>query len=242
MKAPGFPTAPLVEAVFAASFADGLDADQRHAVAAAAAAAYPTTRVERYHGITLNVGADEVSVSEPETTYKLEGADTTELFLVRPDGIVTSQLAPYKSWHVLFERFRRDLGFVWGRYPEKQVTRLAVRSINRIDVPLVDGLANFEEYLALHIRVPDTVPSIGPFSLELNIALPEAKAMATVRSGVAEPAIEGKASFILDIDVARAQDIPEDHEGVLHALNELHEPKNRLYRAFLTEKALKEFA
>lgn len=241
VRAPGFPVAPLVEVVFAASFGDGLDPDQRHSVAAGASVAYPTTRLEKHHGIKFDLDGDEISIGEPETTYRLEGTDGTELLLVRPDGIATCQLAPYKSWNSLLDRFSRDLMLVWERHPDKRVSRLAVRSINRIDVPLVNGLANFEDYLALHIQVPSVVPSIGPFQLQLTIPIPEAKAFATVRSGLTDPAVEDKASFILDIDLARVEDIPESPEGVFKVFNELHDPKNRLYKGFLTPKALEEF-
>lgn len=239
MKAAGFPAAPLVETIFAASFVDGLNADERDALAKAAGGSYPRALVEKHH--TLRLEAEQVSVGEPETFYRLEGEDSTELLLIRPEGVNTSQLAPYKSWEGLFERFRRDLRMVWDRYPGKQVNRLAVRSINRIDVPLAGDNAPYEDYLALHIRVPAEIPSIGLFNLELMLNVPEVKAMAKIRSGVTEPPVEGVGSFILDIDLAITQEIPEDHEALFDVFNTLREPKNRLYRTFLTPKALEEF-
>ena len=239
MKAPGFPAAPLVETIFSASFVDGLNADERDALAEAAHGSYPMALVEKHH--TLRLDGEQITVGEPETFYRLEGEDNTELLLIRPEGVNSTQLAPYKSWEVLYERFRRDLQMVWDRYPGKQVNRLAVRSINRIDVPLVGENAPYEDYLALHIRVPDEIPSIGPFNLELMLIVPEVKAMAKIRSGLTEPPVEGVGSFLLDIDLARTQEIPENHDAVFDIFNTLREPKNRLYRTFLTPKALEEF-
>jgi uncharacterized protein (TIGR04255 family) len=238
-RASGYPAAPLIETIFAASFVDGLSADERDNLAQSARAFYPETQAESHH--TIKIENDQVSVGEPETFYRLEGEDRTELLLIRPEGLNTCQLAPYRSWDVLFDRFKRDLLNLWAKYPNKQVNRLAVRSINRIDVPLVNSSAAYEDYLALHIRVPEELPGIGPFNLELTLAVPEVMAIATIRSGVTEPPVEGFASFILDIDLARTAEIPMEHDAVLEAFGAFRQPKNRLYRALLKPKALEEF-
>ena len=241
LKAPGYAAAPLIETIFGAYFEGGLSGEERLALVEVVKGWYPNQAVSPHYAVKIDVETDDVTVDEPEPTYRLEAEDDTELLLIRPEGIAVSQLAPYKSWEVLKQRFDRDFHAVIKACPGKVVSRLAVRSVNRIDVPFEGRLAHYENYLNVYIKLPDEFPAIGPYSLEFEVDVPEAKSSAIVRSGVVAPAVDGAASFVLDIDLARTQGLPANPEQLIETLNELREPKNRLYRRLLTATALKDF-
>jgi uncharacterized protein (TIGR04255 family) len=71
------------------------------------------------------------------------------------DGFAMSRLAPYENWNAVRDEARR----LWDIYrsiakPSKLI-RLAVRYINRIDMPL--PLGDFKDYLR---TVPDVSPDL----------------------------------------------------------------------------------
>lgn len=241
LKAEGFPLAPLIEAVMAVQFEAGISPDEAQQIGQALSESYSIVAETKEHGFIYDADAETVELQERRSIYRLEGSDETEVAQVRPEGLAVSQLAPYKCWELLTERFGRDWFTAEKIIGERKPSRLSVRYINRIDVPLVGGKAPYEEYLAVHVRLPDSIPSIEDFYLRFGLAVPEVHAAAIIQCAVMPPAIEGKMSFALDIDLSRSTDLPPNREGVLALLNEFREAKNKLYSQFLTPKALEEF-
>jgi uncharacterized protein (TIGR04255 family) len=240
-KAEGFPVAPLFEAVLAVQFADQLTDANLVTMGAALERYYPTKAVSAHREINIDAASETVEVKEARKAYRLEGEDDTEVALLRPDTFTVSQLAPYKSWEVLFGRFARDFRAIRPHVADLPVTRIACRSLNRIDVPVERSLAKYEEYLAVHIHLPEKIPSIGEFQFQFMLSIPELQAKALVQSGVMPPATPNCASFLLDIDLFRIVEIPQDTDELFDLLAKFRGYKNDLYRSFLTKKALEEF-
>ena len=242
LKAEGFPVAPIIEAIMDVQFDGGLTADEVSTLADALGALYPTKTENRQTGFAYDLATETLDVQEARSMFRLEGEDSTEVALIRPDGISASQMTPYKSWQMLFDRFARDLEVVGDVLGSRRPTRLAVRYINRIDVPIDDGgTALHEDYLAAHIHMPPEIPSVSDFYLRFAVNVPEIAAVATVQSAVMSQAVEGKASFAVDIDLARTEGLAEDRDGLLGQLAQFRDHKNRLYQLMLTKKALGEF-
>lgn len=239
-KAEGFALAPLVEAVFAFNFEGGIAKDKAALLADALAERYPIRTGTPHKHIHFNLDSGEFEVQDTFNAFRLEGSDPAELLLIRPEGIAVSQLAPYKSWEVLFDRARRDLESVWPILGQP-VDRLATRYINRIDVPLEGGIARYEDYLVLHINLPDGMVASDAYQLQLQTEVPELGASAVIRSGQMQPVVSGRASFALDIDLFRTMNLPSDCGELLGLLSRFRDQKNDLYRRCLTAKALEEF-
>ena len=243
LKAEGFPTAPLIEAIMEIQFEGGLTADESKACADALGHHYATCSESKQTAFMYDVETTELNVDDLRAIYRLEGTDDTEISSIRTNGIAVSQLAPYRSWEKLFERLKRDLSVIDNVIGTRLAVRLGVRFINRIDVPLDDNrIAEHERYLAAHVRLPASIPSVMNFYFNVHIPVPEVAGVAIVQSGVLPPAIEGKASFSLDIDLSRTHDLAVERNILMTQLSEFQEPKNGLYRQLLTEKALEEFS
>lgn len=240
-RAEGYPVAPLIEAVLAVQFAGRFSDADAERLAASLREFYPKTTTSSHREINIDAASETVEFESPSKAYRLEAEDDTEILLIRPDTISVSQLAPYKSWDVLFARFRRDFEIAINTLPDLRVVRMGCRSLNRIDVPLEGTIANYEEYLAVHIHLPEEVSSIGEFQFQFILPVTKLNALARVQSGVMPQVADGCASFLLDIDLFRVADIPKDTPGFLDLFNSFQGYKNDLYRAFLTKKALQEF-
>lgn len=241
-KADGFPVAPLIEAVMEVQFVGGLSADDVEQVKSDLTQWYPSVTENKQTEFMYDVGAETLNVDDARSFYRLEAMDDTDIALVRPNGFAVSQLAPYKSWDTLFARFDRDWRNIEERCGPRSAARLGIRSINRIDVPLVDGVARYEDYFAGYVRLPDSLPNVSDFYFRVSFDIPSIGAVALVQSAVLAPAVEGKASFALDIDLGTTNGLADNRKDLLQQFSAFREHKNRIYRQFLTEQALGEFS
>lgn len=240
-RAQVFPTAPIVEAVFAIQPRDAFQDQELTEAAELLAPYYPKRTAMPFAEFSYDAEAATIDVNPVRQTYRLESDDPSELVLVRPDGLFVSKLAPYRSWDDLFNRFKRDFVAVESVFRDKGIGRIACRYINRIDVPFEGSIARNEDYLSVYIHLPESIEATGPFQLRFELPVPEINSLAVVQSGLMPPAVEGQASFALDIDLSRSFDVDLDFSDALEEFSKFRDPKNQLYRKFLTPKALDQF-
>ncbi len=240
-KAPGYPTAPIVEAVFAIQPSEPFQNAEVKTAADLLAGYYPKQTEMPFAEFSYDAEAATIDVNPARQTYRLESEDASELALVRPEGLYVSQLAPYRSWDDLFDRLKRDFAAVAPVFFGKTIGRIACRYINRIDVPFEGNIARNEDYLAVYIHLPESIKATGPFQLRFELPIPEIGSLAVIQSGVARPANDGYASFTLDIDLIKKFDECLDFDKIFEAFSNFRVQKNLLYRQFLTPKALEQF-
>jgi uncharacterized protein (TIGR04255 family) len=240
-KAPGYPSAPIVEAVFAVHPREDFQNADLEGARDKLAIHYPKCVEMPFAEFSYDAEAATLDVKPNRPTYRLEGENASEVTLLRPDGLFVSKLAPYCSWDDLFERFKRDFLVLSSLFDSNGVNRIACRYINRIDVPLDGKIARNEDYLSVYIHVPESIEAIGRFQLRFELAVPEIQSTAVIQSGLILPFPDDHASFALDIDLVRNFDVNITHSVALVEFLKFREPKNRLYRQFLTQKALDQF-
>jgi uncharacterized protein (TIGR04255 family) len=203
-------------------------------------AQYPTKEVRiAWSGhVELQGAAPEIATtSGGPTGYLFRSADGKRAVQALKHGFSFSRFQPYQDWET-FSREARDL---WKLYaaltkPEK-VTRIGLRYINRIELPLPFG--DFKEYL---LTLPEIAPGLpqglASFFFRVVIPIDEAEAFATIT----ETIVEGEVSkavvpVILDIDVFRVGAFPIVADKLWRAFDQLREQKNRLFFGSLTDKA-----
>jgi uncharacterized protein (TIGR04255 family) len=169
--------------------------------------------------------------------YIFRSADNRQAVQALRQGFTFSRFKPYQDWDT-FSREARDL---WSRYatlakPEK-VTRIGLRYINRLDLPL--PFNDFKEYL---LTVPEIAPGLpqGLASFFFRVVIPVDKAEAFAI--ITETIVEGEESkgvvpVILDIDVFRTGAFPIVADKLWPAFDRLRELKNDLFFKTLTDKA-----
>jgi uncharacterized protein (TIGR04255 family) len=59
----------------------------------------------------------------------------------------------------------------------------------------------------------------------------------SVRSGIAPPAVPGRVSFTLDVDVKRNLEVPQKDADVFELLAAMRKAKNDLFETFITDEA-----
>lgn len=201
---------------------------------------YPTKR-ERHSwqgGFKLNPpGNIEVlqSLGGPDG-YLFTSTDGKQIVQARLDGFTFNRLKPYDKW----ETFRDEARQLWHLYVQiadpKQVTRAALRYINRIEIPL--PMKDFRDYI---LTLPEIAPGLPQglekFLMQLVIPVPDTPAMAVITQTMEPVTDTNKVPLIFDIDVFREAALDVKGEEVWQAFEKLRNLKNNIFFKSITPKA-----
>lgn len=169
--------------------------------------------------------------------YSFTSVDGRQVVQARLDGFTFSRLKPYDKWEALRDEARE----LWQHYiriasPEA-VTRVALRYINRIEIPL--PIRDFKDYILTTPEIaPDLPQGLGSFFMRLVIPDPKAQAVAIVTETV-EPSDESRnrLPLIFDIDVFRMAAFNVQDNAMWEAFEYLHDLKNDIFFKSITPKA-----
>jgi len=173
--------------------------------------------------------------------YFFKTEDEKRLVQFRLDGFTYNWLSPYETW----ERLRDEARRLWGIYAALAkplvISRVAVRYINRLNLPL--PVNEFGEYLTAPPRVPDALPQ-GVSSFLTRVAINEPRKGFTgiiiqALEGVVDP---GTISILLDIDASKEAEFDGDGVDAWRTLEELRNFKNDIFFQSVTDKTLSLFS
>jgi uncharacterized protein (TIGR04255 family) len=168
--------------------------------------------------------------------YVFRSGDGKQIYQARLDGFTMSRLAPYENWI----SFRTEARRLWDIYrfatEPTTVARVAVRYINRIDIPF--PFHDLKEYLRTTPEVsPDLPQELEGYFMHLKIPLEDIKSRAMINQTIIEPAAPNVVSVVLDIDIFRTADLPPDDEDIWDFFEELRVRKNHVFEACITDSA-----
>jgi uncharacterized protein (TIGR04255 family) len=169
--------------------------------------------------------------------YRFRSDDRLEIATFKQDGFSFSRLKPYTRWDSVFSETER----LWGIYrsicqPE-EISRIAVRYINRISLPL--PISDFGKYLTAPPVVPPNLPQLVT-SLFSRFVLHEPQSgISTSVTQVIEGNPEaGNLPLILDIDAYIAKSMNPNAIEISPQFAMLREMKNRVFFGTLTDTAI----
>ena len=187
------------------------------------------------HG-EMSVGP-EIGASARRTSngYRSVSKDGRQVFQARLDGFTFNRLAPYETW----EAFRDEARHLWNSYRAianpKNITRIGVRYINRLDIQL--PIANFKNYLR-------TVPEISlgmsqglsGYFMQLQLPQTDLNAMLVLNQALIPPPAPQIVSVLLDIDLYSDSDLPSDEQDLWERFEIFHTRKNKVFEACITDR------
>jgi len=199
---------------------------------------YPTREERLLFQGQLSAGA-QVGASAKQTKigYLFRSANGKHVLQARLDGFTFSRLKPYENWAAL----RDEAKALWATYREIlrpiRVTRVAVRYINQIDVPL----ARFElkDYFRTFPEVsPDLPQDLGAFLMQLQIPLADLGAVLLLAQTPVVPSPSADVtSVILDIAVLREHSGFGSDDEIWEVLESFRQRKNGVFEGCITDKA-----
>jgi uncharacterized protein (TIGR04255 family) len=146
-------------------------------------------------------------------------------------------LKPYDKWETLRDEARE----LWQHYVQiaspESVTRVALRYINRIEIPL--PIRDFKDYILTTPEIaPDLPQGLGSFFMRLVIPDPKAQAVAVVTQTVESvDESSNRLPLIFDIDVFRMAAFGVQDEALWEMCEQLHDLKNEIFFKSITPKA-----
>lgn len=168
--------------------------------------------------------------------FRFQSTDSKQIYQARMNGFTLSRLQPYTQWGEFCAEARR----LWDVYrivanPAK-IARVAVRYINRIDIPL--PLHDFGEYLRTVPQVsPDLPGALSGYFMQLVMPLEDIKGSAVINEMIVDPPNPHVVSVVLDIDIFRSDDIPNREDELWALIDRLRGAKNWVFEASITDKA-----
>ncbi len=154
----------------------------------------------------------------------------------RVDGFTFSKLEPYTTWEEVFGEARR----LWSIYVQVarplEVSRLAVRYINRLRLP---APAELGQYLSAPPVLPEPIPqTIREFLTRVVVDAPERRLSAILVQALDAPLDPSAMQVLLDIDAFREPARPADDPSLSEIFEQLRALKNEIFFASVTERTV----
>jgi len=184
-------------------------------------------------------GAELVS-QPPHPDGFLLSSETEPLRLqARLDGFTIHRLSPYTKWAT----FSADAKQLWELYKETanptKVTRLAVRYINRLELPHHRDLTDFI------LTVPEIAPklpqNLADYLMRLVIPNELGSIAVVTQSTVPRGPAPSTYPIVFDIDVFRIVQLAPDDPEIWSIMEELRSYKNMIFFGSLTPTFLETF-
>lgn len=238
---PTYSTPPITEAVIGINFTSPIDPELLLKLNQRFDSHYPHHQPLQNFNVKLAFG-NSTDNSHPRIDtdslvgHRRSSADMTQLVVFFPTMLVVSQLAPYPGWTAFFNRFVRDWE-IWKKVIDfHRISRVGVRYINRIDIPVNDSL-DYAQYLNLYPRLPIEIGSLSAYAVQTVSLIEDIGSKLTMNTAVIESPILNHTSFLLDQDIAKEIDPPQRDEAIYALLGEIRNRKNAIFEACITERA-----
>jgi uncharacterized protein (TIGR04255 family) len=186
--------------------------------------------------------------ASPKTSFKDLGIhgyffktqDKLNIVQFRVDGFTFNKLRPYTSWEEILPEALR----LWKIYRDvaspESVSRLAVRYINHISIPL--PVKDFSEYLISPPIVPPELPqTIGGFLMRLVIHDQNMEIAANTTQALEKGLDQNSITIIFDIDAFKIGEFNPDSDEINNVLGMLRNFKNDIFFCSLTEKTVEAY-
>jgi uncharacterized protein (TIGR04255 family) len=170
--------------------------------------------------------------------YRFISDDKTQVFQACLNGFTLSQLEPYKNWDTLRNEAKR----LWELYSQavqpKSIERVAVRYINRLDLPLQPSHPlDFKDYLRTVPEISDGMSQgLSGYFMQLQIPQIDLDAVLLLNEGIIPSSQEGVVSVLLDIDLSRSVSSSSENDDVWKILDHFRLRKNEIFEACITDK------
>lgn len=220
------------EAVSATSLTDinALEADQ-----------YPTKRPLYISSITLDGGSEQqppiTKHTDDQMGWAFISANKLQVWQARRNGFTFSRLAPYEQWDSFRDEARRLWKITRDAFRPETITRIGVRYINRIVIPL--PLKDFKDYL---LTVPEIAPSltqsVSSFFMQLHIPQEDILSLLVLNQQLIPPRdliSVTSIPIVLDIDLFRFVDIPQEDDKIWELFELLRTKKNNIFEGCITD-------
>lgn len=181
-------------------------------------------------------GGESVAVNSQPKGLRLHSDDQVDRAIISQNSLTVARLAPYQGWDALHEQFVT----AWKSWKKvaktKPISRIGVRYVNRIDIPLEnEKKIELEDYLTFYPKVPELGNSpMAEYLIQVTQPINNLWS-ATIASTVLPSPLINYISLLLDIDVFRTKSIPLKDEELWTMIAEARSIKNTVFESCITQ-------
>lgn len=230
--------APITEAVIELQLTlpDATSLAELRATGEAESTRYPQSQALMNAEAEVKIGGMlSFSAKQEPIGFTFTSEDGAQAFQARTNGFCFSRLAPYTSWEPVCAETKR----LWTHYRALNkptlIQRLSVRYLNRFEIP--GDIVDFEKYFRVYPEVPDQFGQLHGVFSRLVVPVPEVDGFLLLTQSLMPPVRAGVTSILLDIDVIRASNVPQEEDAIWSLFDALRVQKNRIFEACITDAA-----
>lgn len=238
---------PLVEALVDLRAEIGLGEPGYQSLIDDLKAGYP--EAERREGTMATLEVKDSKLVAPRISslgfqgFVAKSADQSLIAQFKPQGFTLNNVKGYVGG----ERLIREALALWLRFAAVAgpvtVTRVAMRYINQLELPLADG-DSLDLYLTMGPVVPTGAPDrVGEFLSRITLMDGESTTRGVIVTQRLTPAAHEGADpvLLLDVDAFETGQLSSASEQLGPVLNRLRDLKNRTFFAMVTDAALRRY-
>lgn len=231
-----YPRSPILEAVIELRYSD-VSAQKVMKAGSSLQSRYDARLDELLVEGNLDFGAKTSTFRDVTPKVSLSTSDQTNAFNVTATNAVWARLAPYEGWQPFIDRVKEEMPKILKALGNPKLTRIGLRYVNRIDVPIRDNLGHHEEYLSYRIDAGSFLEPHDGYKWTLQKEFPDRNMGAVVRSSTARGEIPDVGAVMFDIDISVLVDVPSKSDEILKRLCDMRQLKNEIFEAGITDKA-----
>lgn len=193
---------------------------------------------EHHVGFHVNAsGQSGINQSAPCIVgYRYEDQERGFVAQFQIGGFTLSKMQPYTNW----DEFKAEAFRLWNIYkgavPRIAFSRAAVRYVNEINLPLNEGVVDYDEYLVNGPKLPHNMGSeVNTFFNRIILPVKEIGAEAVIIQAF-EKFKDNRAPVILDIDVYREKIHSFSENDVWEYFGKLRDIKNQAFFGSIKDK------
>jgi uncharacterized protein (TIGR04255 family) len=181
-----------------------------------------------------------MTMKQGQSRLQYLSADETRIVGIGPDVLSIHVLRPYDKWEDFEARVKRAFGVYREVARPAGVKRLALRYLNRIQLPL--DRVRLEDYFTSPPRLPETVPAaIQTILTRFESVYNDAPVRLTVTFASLE-APAGSSAYLLDTEVSQEwKESPLPLDEALTVVQNLKQRQTDAFESMITEKTREVF-
>lgn len=232
--------APVVEGLISLTFRSPLFPGEVRRIVEAVKEHYPSQKPLRSFNVHFDMNTEEGSVKLTELGTRLSNSKETEVLVIHPESLTVSRLSPYSGWPDLTSRLRDALAPIIETSGFRPLSRVGIRYINRLDVPMSEDSVPLEDFVNIGTAMPSQyLDRIGVWASRTELNTDEPDCVVILNAGSIVSPVEDHGSILLDIDVVKKAAAPETEEGLWKFLSRAREIKNEIFESIITDNTRK---
>ncbi|MBD1929795.1 TIGR04255 family protein [Trichocoleus sp. FACHB-90] len=176
----------------------------------------------------------EATASQSCIGYRFWSKDRKQMFQARLDGFSFHRLAPYEGWETFRDEARRLWNIYQGSVNPKIISRVAVRYINKLDLPL--PVNDFKDYLRTVPEIsPDLPQGLSDYFMQVKIPQKDLNGMLVLNEAIIPVQRDDVVSVVLDINLSAYVELSANEDEYWKFLEQLRVRKNEIFEACITD-------